>query len=151
MRFPMPTATRVAVKTILLATDFSAASEAAMNYAVGLACYYDSKLITAHVVWPMQYFSPEPAVSFIEQMDAGAIHGIVFTSSPQIDRLWEVARERGLEPTLQRGMARTQVSAVGPLVAESLHQHGVVVHVCPEQGWVMKNLVKQIARAVPAS
>ena len=70
MRFPMPTATRVAVKTILLATDFSAASDAAMNFAVGLACYYDSKLITAHVVWPMQYFSPEPAVSFIEQMDA---------------------------------------------------------------------------------
>ena len=70
MRFPMPTATRVAVKTILLATDFSSASDAAMNYALGLASYYDSKLITAHVVWPMQYFSPESAVSFVEQMEA---------------------------------------------------------------------------------
>ncbi len=88
----------------------------------------------------------ERVAGLIEQLDAGTIHGIVFTSSPQIDRLWEVARERGLEATLLRGLARTQVAAVGPLVAESLHQHGVAVHVCPDQGWVMKNLVKQIAR-----
>ena len=70
MKFPMPTATRVAVKTILLATDFSAASDAAMNYSLGLACYYDSKLITAHVVWAMQYFSPKSPIQFAEPMDA---------------------------------------------------------------------------------
>ena len=90
----------------------------------------------------------ERVVALIEQLDAGTIDGIVFTSSPQVDRLWDVARERGLEPTLLHGLARTQVSAVGPLVAESLHRRGAVAHVCPEQGWVMKNLVRQIARAV---
>lgn len=89
----------------------------------------------------------ERVVSLIEKLDAGTIDGIVFTSTPQVDRLWEVARERGLEPMLLRGMARTQVSAVGPLVAESLHQHGADANVCPDQGWVMKNLVQQIVRA----
>jgi uroporphyrinogen-III synthase len=34
------------------------------------------------------------------------------------------------------------VAAVGPVVAESLHRRGIRVDVCPEQGFVMKNLVK---------
>jgi uroporphyrinogen-III synthase len=89
----------------------------------------------------------ERVVALIERLDAGTIDGIVFTSSPQIDRLYEVARERDLEPALLRGLARTQVAAVGPLVAESLHRHGAHAHVCPDHGWVMKNLVQQIARA----
>ena len=101
--------------------------------------------VLAYVIAPAA--DSERVARLIEQLDAGTIHGIVFTSSPQIDRLWEVARERSLEATLLRGMARTQVAAVGPLVAEALHRHGVAVHVCPDQGWVMKNLVRQIARA----
>ncbi len=70
MKFPSPTAIRVGVKTILLATDFTQASQAAMNYALGIARYYGSKLVTAHVVWPLQLFSAEASVPFSEQMDA---------------------------------------------------------------------------------
>jgi len=54
---------------------------------------------------------------------------------------------RGLESVLQRGMERTQVAAVGPVVAESLRQRGARVAICPEQGFVMKNLVQLIKRA----
>ena len=77
----------------------------------------------------------------------GNDQGIVFTSSPQVDRLLGDRPRTGPEPALLRGLARTQVAAVGPLVAESLHQHGGVAHVCPDQGWVMKNLVMQIVRS----
>jgi len=101
--------------------------------------------VLAYVLAPAA--DAERVGALIEQMDAGAIAGIVFTSSPQVDRLWEIARERNQEPALLRGLARTQVAAVGPLVAESLHQHGAHAHVCPDQGWVMKNLVMQIVRS----
>jgi uroporphyrinogen-III synthase len=73
---------------------------------------------------------------------------LVFTSSPQVERLWEVAKKRGAEAALARGLARTKVAAVGPLVADRLREFGARVDVCPEQGWVMKNLVRQIARAM---
>jgi uroporphyrinogen-III synthase len=72
----------------------------------------------------------------------------VFTSSPQVDRLFEVAHERGLEALLRQGLERTRVAAVGPVVAENLRQRGAPVHICPEQGFVMKNLVRLIERAL---
>lgn len=82
----------------------------------------------------------------IAQLASGAVAAIVFTSSPQVDRLWEVAGKRGLEATLNTGLGQTKVAAVGPLVAEALRGHGGRVDICPEQGWVMKNLVRRMAR-----
>jgi hypothetical protein len=40
------------------------------------------------------------------------------------------------------------VAAVGPVVADNLRARGAPVHICPEQGWVMKSLVQHIKRAV---
>jgi uroporphyrinogen-III synthase len=80
----------------------------------------------------------------IERLAAGAADVIVFTSSPQVDRLWEVAATRGLEEKLRQGLARARVAAVGPIVADRLREKGADVWVCPEQGWVMKNLVRKI-------
>jgi uroporphyrinogen-III synthase len=39
-----------------------------------------------------------------------------------------------------------QVAAIGPVAAEGLRARGVRVDVCPEQGFVMKNLVRQMTR-----
>jgi uroporphyrinogen-III synthase len=81
-------------------------------------------------------------------MAAGQVDAIVFTSSPQVDRLFEVAEQRGIVDELRRGLARTQVASVGPVLNDRLHARGVAVHICPEQGFVMKNLVQQIKRAL---
>jgi uroporphyrinogen-III synthase len=78
----------------------------------------------------------------------GAVDFIVFTSSPQVDRLYEVIAERGLEAVWRQGLEKLRVAAVGPVVAENLRQRGCRVDICPEQGFVMKNLVQQIKRAV---
>jgi uroporphyrinogen-III synthase len=85
-------------------------------------------------------------VQLIMQLAQGQVDSIVFTSSPQVERLFEVAGQRGLEPTLRQGLQRSRVAAVGPVVAESLRQRGVDVGICPEQGFVMKNLVRHIKR-----
>ncbi len=82
----------------------------------------------------------------IRKLEGGQAQVLVITSSPQTDRLFEVATERGLEAQLRQGLARTCVAAVGPIAADNLRQRGVSVHVCPEQGFVMKNLVQQIVR-----
>lgn len=88
----------------------------------------------------------QKVVDLIAWMAEGKVDAIAFTSSPQVDRLWEVARERKLEAQLLAGLARTCVAAVGPVIAETLEQHGVQVDLCPERGFVMKNLVQLLAK-----
>ena len=88
----------------------------------------------------------ERAAELIHKLASGDAQVLVITSSPQVDRLFEIAAERGLEDVLRAGLARACVAAVGPIAAESLSRRGVQVQVCPEQGFVMKNLVQQIVR-----
>ncbi len=88
----------------------------------------------------------ERVADLIRQMARGDIRVIVFTSSPQVDRLFEVAEKHGLADDLRSGLSRTQVAVIGPVVAEDLRRRGARVDVCPEQGFVMKNLVQQIKR-----
>jgi uroporphyrinogen-III synthase len=105
---------------------------------------------TVRPVMPYVYAPNSDAdevVGMIAQMAQGRVDAIVFTSSPQVDRLFEVAAEHNLSGKLQEGLHRTQVAAIGPVVAQSLREHGAGVDICPEQGFVMKNLVQQIKRA----
>jgi uroporphyrinogen-III synthase len=84
----------------------------------------------------------------LQQMADGKVDAIVFTSAPQIDRLFTVAEERQATALLMAGLARTLIAAVGPVVQENLQKRGVTAQVCPEQGWQMKNLVQQIKKAL---
>jgi uroporphyrinogen-III synthase len=83
----------------------------------------------------------------IGRLAGGEVDVLVFTSSPQIDRLLEVAKERHLDNDLTVGLARTKIAAVGPVIRDHLEQLGIRVSICPEQGFVMKNLVKHIRTA----
>jgi uroporphyrinogen-III synthase len=87
-------------------------------------------------------------MQLIEQMAAGKVDAIAFTSSPQIDRLFAIAEERGQTPLLLQALQNTTVAVVGPLVQENLEKRGVAVQVCPEQGFVMKNLVQYLKKAL---
>src|SRR5437764_337151 len=64
----------------------------------------------------------------IERLAAGAVDALVFTSSPQVDRLYEVAEKRGLTEKLAAALPRVKVAAVGPIVAETLRARGAPVH-----------------------
>jgi uroporphyrinogen-III synthase len=82
----------------------------------------------------------------IDRLSGGKIDAIIFTSSPQVDRLYQVAHKKGLVGELQRGLAQSRIAAVGPVVAEALRQRGAPAHISPDQGFVMKNLVQLIKR-----
>ncbi len=119
-----------------------------------LVRFLESAGAFVQTVMPYVYAAASDAdhvMDLIQQLAAGRVQVIVFTSSPQVDRLYEVARERGLEQMLRQGWSRTQVAAIGPIVAENLRARGAPVHLCPEQGFVMKNLVQQINRQLGGS
>ncbi len=90
----------------------------------------------------------ERVADLIARLDRGEVDVLLFTSSAQVDRLYEVAERRGLQDALRNGLTRTRIAAIGPVLADHLRQHGVAVHICPEQGFVMKNLVQHIKRAL---
>lgn len=88
----------------------------------------------------------EKVCELIDAMAGGSIDIIVFTSSPQIDRLFEIARITGREDKLIAGLAYVVVVSVGPVVAETLSRYNVHLDVCPPQGFVMKNMIQQLKR-----
>jgi uroporphyrinogen-III synthase len=83
----------------------------------------------------------------IRKLAAGEVDFVAFTSSPQVDRLADVARARGLESELRRGLERTRVAAVGPVVAASIQALGAKVAVQPKS-FHLKPLVAAMAEAV---
>lgn len=87
----------------------------------------------------------------IRDMAAGNVDLIAFTSSPQVKRLVDVARERGIEPLLHAALARTRIAAVGPIVAEAVRAIGGVVAVEPESSFHLKPLVGAMRAALAQS
>ena len=55
------TPTRISLKNILVATDFSRLSDRALDYALSFARRYDSTLVAAHVISPSLYATPSAA------------------------------------------------------------------------------------------
>jgi uroporphyrinogen-III synthase len=114
-----------------------------------LAEFLKSAGATVSAVLPYVYAPAADADrvdELIDRMAEGGADVLVITSTPQVARLFEVAAERGVEARLREGLQRVCVAAVGPIAADSLRERGVRVDVCPEQGFVMKNLVQQIKR-----
>jgi uroporphyrinogen-III synthase len=109
---------------------------------------------TVHTVLPYVYApaaDAERVVELIQRMAKGEVSAVCFTSSPQVDRLYEVAEECGLKDLLRGSLQKVRVAAVGPVVADNLRQRGRTPDICPEQGFVMKNLVQHIKRDLAGS
>jgi len=58
--------------------------------------------------------------------------------------LFKVAQETGLESQLAQGLARTPIAAIGPIVEESLHLHGIACTIRPKSNFHLKPLVRAI-------
>jgi len=90
----------------------------------------------------------ERILALIDLLAEGKVDALLFTSSPQVDRLFEVAVSMGIETKLRDGLKRTKVAAVGPVVAENLAGRSAPADIVPQQGFVMKNLVQLVKRAL---
>jgi uroporphyrinogen-III synthase len=111
--------------------------------------YLGASGATVFPVTPYRYASDsetDAVADAIKQLADGAIDVIAFTSKPQVSRLVEVAKERGLEAALTQGLKRTQIASVGPVVTEALKTIGVDVDAQPEAGFHLKPLIAAIAK-----
>lgn len=100
-----------------------------------------------HPVTPYRYASEaqnEAVADVIQALAAGDIGLVVFTATPQVERLFQVARESGLESALQAGLARTPVAAIGPVMEATLRQHGVEPALMPQSSFHLKPMLRAI-------
>jgi uroporphyrinogen-III synthase len=80
----------------------------------------------------------------VDRLRAGGVDAIAFTSSAQIERLIAVASEEGARSAL----ANTLVAAIGPVVADTLHRHGIDARLMPEDSFFLKPLTSALEEAL---
>jgi uroporphyrinogen-III synthase len=89
----------------------------------------------------------DKVVELIDRMANRAVDAIAFTSSPQVQRLFEVAAATRREEVLRTALRGMQIGAVGPVVAEDLRRRGFDVAITPDHSYFMKPLVSAIVAA----
>jgi uroporphyrinogen-III synthase len=98
-------------------------------------------------VTPYRY-APETdsteVIRVVSCLAEGTIDLVIFTATPQVDRLFHVARETGLERELRNALARTPVAAIGPVVERTLSQHGVTPALRPDSSFHLKPLMRAV-------
>jgi uroporphyrinogen-III synthase len=90
----------------------------------------------------------ERVVELIDRMADGGIDVIAFTSSPQVERLFTVARARKREAALEAALRATAIAAIGPVVASELQKLGLCAAIMPDRSYFMKPLVSAIVSAL---
>jgi len=101
-------------------------------------------------VTPYRYASQTESnqvADVIRALAAGEIGMVAFTSSSQIERLYAVAAEFGLERQLSDGLARTEIAAVGPVMEKALAAHGLESRIHPDTSFHLRPLVRAIVDA----
>jgi uroporphyrinogen-III synthase len=87
-------------------------------------------------------------VAVIDEMTAGRVDAIAFTSAPQVARLFAAAADAGQSARLLAALRATRIAAVGPVVAAELERRGLEVAIMPRDSFFMKPLVTAIIAAL---
>jgi len=83
--------------------------------------------------------------TLLARLGDGSIDAIAFTSAQQVRRLFDLGGDAAAP-----ALARTQVAAVGPLVAAALEARGVTVRAMPGSSYFLKPLASAIEDALGA-
>lgn len=87
----------------------------------------------------------EKIIDLIWAMHNDEIDVIAFSSQPQVNRLFKLAKTYQLEAELSIGLGNCHVAAIGPVVNEVLASKGVKVDIIPQRTFFMKPFVTSIA------
>lgn len=102
-------------------------------------------------ITPYRYASDAESLlveTVIRDMAAGKFDAIAFTSTPQIERLDDVAKQCGLEAELRQGLARVRIAAVGPVAASALKKRGFAIAAMPATSFHLKPLINALVDAL---
>ena len=86
----------------------------------------------------------EAVRDLLKQMAAGNVDIIAFTSTPQVERLFAV----GPLELVKAALEKTEVAAVGPVVASALARHEVTVRLMPQDSFFMKPLTSAMEQGI---
>jgi len=105
---------RIALKNILVATDFSRLSDRAMDYALSFARRYDSTVIAAHVISPALYATPSTASLYGAMDPLPYLDGVRRELKHRLDELATNAEDSGVKciPKLVEGGINEQLRAI---------------------------------------
>lgn len=109
--------------------------------------YLESAGASVTTVAPYIYAdkSADDAVrDLLTRMAAGSIDVIAFTSTPQVERLFAV----GPDDLVRSALEKTEVAAIGPVVADALARRGINVRLMPQESFFMKPLTSAIEAAM---
>lgn len=101
-------------------------------------------------VVPYEYASQtedEKVAALIDQMAAGQINVIAFTSAPQIKRLFDAAHSLKQDEKLRAALQKTIIAGIGPVVAAELQRRGLTAAIMPGDTYFMKPMVSAIVEA----
>ena len=88
-------------------------------------------------------------VTAIDEMAKGSVDAIALTSSGQVRRLLDVARDHNCEARLREGLAKTPIASVGPVVSDELKALGLRTDISPPEGaYFMKPLISAMAASL---
>jgi uroporphyrinogen-III synthase len=90
----------------------------------------------------------ERVVELIDLMADGKVDVIAFTSSPQVRRLFDVAKAAARVDALKAALQTARIAAVGPIVAGELRQRGFEAMITLDRSYFMKPLVSAIVAAL---
>lgn len=109
--------------------------------------FLESAGANAYTVAPYVYAdaaADAAVLDLIKRIEAGEVDAIAFTSTPQVERLFAVASAE----TITTALTKTLVAAVGPVVASTLHKHGVQARLMPEESFFLKPLTSVLEDAL---
>lgn len=86
----------------------------------------------------------EAVRDLMKRMAAGEVDIIAFTSTPQVERLFSV----GPLELVKAAFEKTEVAAIGPVVADALRRHDIPVRLMPEDSFFMKPLTTAIEQGI---
>jgi uroporphyrinogen-III synthase len=86
----------------------------------------------------------QAVLNLLNQLQAGQVDAVAFTSTPQVERLFSIAPPE----TVTAALSQTVVAAVGPVVAENLKKRGITARVMPEASFFLKPLTNELEDAL---
>jgi uroporphyrinogen-III synthase len=119
-----------------------------------LVPFLEGKGASVHAVAPYVYLDAcddARVHELIDKVIGRAVDAIAFTSSAQVDRIFEVAGAKGADDALLGALCRTVVAAVGPTCADSLRRRGIEQPIVPERSFFMRSLIEELSRAFGGS
>ena len=91
----------------------------------------------------------EPLRAAIAAIGRGEIDVVLFTTSVQVDHMFEVAAQMDAEAALRRGLARAVIASIGPTTSEALRRHDLAADLEPSHP-KLGILVEEAAAQSPA-